>query len=285
MTVTSKKSIGFTESHGFVRYTATVSKKEYLPMERETDLALRSANGDIRAEHALVEAHLRQVINIASKFRNYGHSLETLTSVGNVGLVRAAKKFDLQKGVRFATYAKLWIEAELKVFVEREAAVVKVPKTKQTKSAFFKAPRLRRELEAKGADEDTILNEMSNRFKIGKPEMSSLLAARAPTTSLSAPVSSASDGSTTVGDLIPDQGPTPEDILIYASEQDNNVRRLNDIIGQMNEREGDILRSRRLVDDPMTFESLSARYSVSKERIRQIEVRAMEKVRRALEDA
>lgn len=283
--MTSKKSVGFTESHGFVRYAATASKKEYLSIERETDLALRSANGDLRAEHALVEAHLRLVIKLASRFRNYGHSLETLTSVGNVGLVQAAKKFDLQKGVRFTTYAKLWIEAELKVFVEREAAVVKVPKTKKTKSAFFKAPRLRRELEAKGADEDTILTEMSKRFNIGKPEMSSLLAARAPATSLSAPVSSASDGSATVGDLIPDQGPTPEEILIDASEQDNNVRRLNDIIGEMNERESDILRSRRLVDEPMTFESLSARYSVSKERIRQIEVRAMEKVRRALEDA
>lgn len=285
MTVTSRKSAGFTESHGFTRYAATVSKREYLSLERETDLARRAANGEIRAEHALAEAHLRQVIKLASRFRNYGHSLETLTSVGNVGLVRAAKKFDLQKGVRFATYSKLWIEAELKEFVERESALVKVPKTKETKSAFFKAPRLRRELEAQGANEDVILDTMSVRFGIGKPEMSSLLAARAPAASLSAPVSSGGDVSMTFGDLIADERQSPEEVLIDASEQDNHVRRLNAIIAGMNDREGDILRSRRLMDDPLTLEELSERYRVSKERIRQIEFKALDKIKRALEAA
>ncbi|MNU33136.1 RNA polymerase sigma factor RpoH [compost metagenome] len=281
----SKRPAVFNESRGFTRYAATASTREYLSVDRETELARRAAAGDIRAEHALVEAHLRLVIKLASGFRNYGHTLETLTSAGNVGLVRAAKKFELEKGVRFMTYAKWWIEAELKEFVERESAVVRVPRTKETKSAFFKAPRLRRELEARGATEEAILEEMSARFRIAKPDMASILAARAPATSLSAPISLIDDGSATVGDLVIDPGPSPEEIIIDASEQDSNVRRLNDILAAMNDRESDILRSRRLLDDPETLESLSERYSVSKERIRQIEFKAVDKIKRALEPA
>lgn len=278
----SMKSAGFTESRGFTRYAVAASSREYLSVERETELANRASKGDIRAEQALVEAHLRQVIKIASGYRNYGHSLETLTSVGNEGLVRAAKKFDLEKGFRFATYAKWWIDAELKEYVQREASSVKVPSTKETKSAFFKAPRLRRELEAQGVDEDTILEIMSVRFGIEKSQMAAVLAARTPATSLSAPISSIEDGSATFGDLIVDEGPSPEEILIAADEQDDNVRRLNDILAKMNDRESDILRSRRLVEDPMTLEALAERYSVSKERVRQIEVKAMDKVKQAL---
>jgi RNA polymerase sigma-32 factor len=282
MIVSSMKSSSFTENHGFTRYSASVNKKEYLSLEKETELASLAAAGDVKAEHALVEAHLRQVIKLASRFRNYGHSLETLTSVGNVGLVRAVKKFELNKGVRFATYSRLWIEAELKEFVEREGATVRIPKTKETKSAFFKAPMLRRKLEAQGVSEDAILEAMSVRFKIGKSEMAAIVAARAPSTSLFTPVSSVGEGSATVGDLIPDQGPSPEDILVDASEQDSHVRRLNAIIAGMNDREGDILRSRRLMDEPITLEALSERYSVSKERIRQIEFKALDKIKKAL---
>jgi RNA polymerase sigma-32 factor len=278
----SMKSARVPQSRGFSLYAAAVSTKEYLSLERETELAKRAAQGDIRAEHSLVDAHLRQVIKLASNFQNYGHSLETLTSVGNVGLVRAAKKFDLAKGFRFATYAKWWIDAELMEFVQRESSTVKVPNTKEAKSAFFKAPKLRRELEAKGVDEDTILEIMAVRFGIAKPEMAAIFAARSPITSLSAPISSIEDGSATVGDLIAHDGPSAEDILIEADEQDNNVRRLNDILAKMNDRESDILRSRRLLDDPMTLEALAERYSVSKERVRQIEVKAMDKVRLAL---
>lgn len=278
----SMKSAGYTEGRGFARYAVAASSREYLSVERETELANRASKGDIRAEQALVEAHLRQVIKIAAGYRNYGHSLETLTSVGNEGLVRAAKKFDLEKGFRFATYAKWWIEAELKEFVQREASMVKVPSTKETKRAFFKAPKLRRELEAQGVDEDTILDIMSVRFGIEKSQMAAVLAARTAATSLSAPISSIKDGSATVGDLLMDEGPSPEEILIDADEQDDNVRRLNDILAKMNVRESDILRSRRLVEDPMTLEALAERYSVSKERVRQIEVKAMDKVRQAL---
>jgi RNA polymerase sigma-32 factor len=270
------------ESRGFKRYAAAASAREYLSVERETELAKRAEAGDIRAEQTLVEAHLRQVIKIASSYRNYNHSLDTLTSVGNVGLVKAAKKFDPSKGFRFATYAKWWVDAELKEFVLRDASMVKIPNTKQTKSAFFKAPKLRRELEAQGMDEDTVLHIMADRFGIEKAEMSAILAARVTATSLSAPVSSIEDGSGTVGDLIADEAPSPEDIVIQADEQDDNVRRLNAILSQMNERESDIIRSRHLVEDPMTLEALATRYSVSKERVRQIEVKAMGKVRQAL---
>lgn len=278
----SMKSARVSESHGFNRYAISVSAREYLSFERETKLAKLAELGDIGAKQTLIEAHLRQVIKIASGYRAYNHSLETLTAVGNVGLCKAAKKFDVSKGFRFATYAKWWIEAELKDFVQRDASVVKVPTTKQSKSAFFKAPRLRREMEARGIPEDTIIEIMADRFGIQKDEMAALLAARTPITSLSAPISSVDDGSATLGDLLRDEAPSPEDILIKADEHDDNVRRLNDIIARMNERESDILRSRYLLDEPLTLETLARRYSVSKERVRQIEVKAMGKIRQAL---
>jgi RNA polymerase sigma-32 factor len=278
----STKSAVFTESRGFTRYAAEASSKEYLSVEKETTLAIRASQGDIGAEQALVEAHLRQVIKIASGYRNYGHSVETLTSVGNEGLVRAAKKFNIEKGCRFTTYARWWIEAELKDYVQRESSVVKVPSTKETKRAFFNAPRLRRELEAIGADENTILEIMSVRFGIEKSQMASVIAARSPATSLSMPINADENGSATFGDLIADEGPSPEEILMASDEQDDNIRRLNDVIAKLNEREGDILRSRRLLEEPMTLEALAERYSVSRERVRQIEVKAMDKVKQAL---
>ncbi|MBY3151113.1 sigma-70 family RNA polymerase sigma factor [Rhizobium laguerreae] len=273
------------ESRGFKRYAAAAAAKEYLSLEREVELAKRAKEGGIlavRAEQALVEAHLRQVIKVASGYRNYNHSLDTLTSVGNVGLVKAAKKFDPSKGFRFATYARWWIDAELKDFVVRNASMVKVPSTKQTKTAFFKAPKLRRELEAQGMDEDTVLDIMADRFGIDKAEMAAVLAARGTATSLSAPVNSVEDGSATVGDLIADDAPSPEEIIIQTDEQDDNVRRLNAVLSQLNERERDIIRSRRLVEEPLTLETLATRYSVSKERVRQIEEKAMGRVRQAL---
>ncbi|MBY3433311.1 sigma-70 family RNA polymerase sigma factor [Rhizobium laguerreae] len=273
------------ESRGFKRYAAAAAAKEYLSLEREVELAKRAKEGGIlavRAEQALVEAHLRQVIKVASGYRNYNQSLDTLTSVGNVGLVKAAKKFDPSKGFRFATYARWWIDAELKDFVVRNASMVKVPSTKQTKTAFFKAPKLRRELEAQGMDEDTVLDIMADRFGIDKAEMAAVLAARGTATSLSAPVNSVDDGSATVGDLIADDAPSPEEIIIQTDEQDDNVRRLNAVLSQLNERERDIIRSRRLVEEPLTLETLATRYSVSKERVRQIEEKAMGRVRQAL---
>ncbi|MCS4089669.1 RNA polymerase sigma factor RpoD/SigA [Rhizobium sp. BK176] len=270
------------EGRGFKHYAAAASAREYLSVERETELATRAAAGDIRAEQALIEAHLRQVIKLASNFRNYGHTLDTLTSVGNVGLVEAAKKFDISKGYRFATYARWWIDAELKDFVRRNASIVKIPDRKETKSAFFKAPKLRRELEAQGMDGDTVLEIMAHRFNVDKDELTAILAARVTAASMSAPLSGEDGDGGTFGEMIPDEGPSPEEIVIKTDEQDNNVRRLNAILAQMNERESDILRSRHLVDDPMTLEALAARYSVSKERIRQIEVKAMGQVRQAL---
>lgn len=270
------------ESRGFKRYAVAASAMEYLSAEREAELATRAAEGDIGARHALVEAHLRQVIKLASSYRNYGHTLDTLVSVGNVGLVEASKKFDVSKGFRFATYARWWIDAELKEFVLRDASMVKIPNTKETKSAFFKAPKLRRDLEAQGMDEDTILDIMSHRFNIKRDEMAAILAARGTAASLSAPLSGEDDDAGTLGDFMADEGPSPEEIVIKIDEQDNNVRRLNAILAQMNERESDILRSRHLVDDPLTLEALAARYSVSKERVRQIEAKAMNRVRQTL---
>jgi RNA polymerase sigma-32 factor len=270
------------ESRGFKRYALAASAMDYLSFEREVELATRAADGDIGSRNALIEAHLRQVIKAAAGYRNYGHTLDTLVSVGNVGLVEASKKFDVSKGFRFATYAKWWIDAELKEFVQRDATMVKIPSGKKTKTAFFKAPKLRRELEAQGMDEDTVLEIMAHRFEMDKADMAALLAARTTATSLSAPVSTVEGGSATYGDLIADEAPSPEEIVIEADEQDDNVRRLNDILAQMNERESDILRSRHLVDDPLTLEALAIRYSVSKERVRQIEAKAMGRVRQAL---
>ena len=281
-TMVSMKSAKLSGDRGFTRFAAAASAAEYLPAAREKELGLLSQQGDLRARNKLVHAHLRLVIKVAAGFVNYGHPLAELVAAGNVGLLEGAQRFDPGMDNRFSTYVTWWIRAEVMNYVLKNASTVKVPSTKEAKSLFYKGAKARKELESKGMTESEIMASLSRRFKLPVADVENLMLAHRPATSLSAPVSVHDDSGATLSDMLVDEGPSQEDILVKSDEHDLNVRRLNAVLEKLGERECDVFRARRLMDDPMTLEALAARYSVSKERIRQIEVKAFEKVRTAM---
>jgi RNA polymerase sigma-32 factor len=278
----SVKTANLTDDRGFMRYASTVSSVEYLSAERERHLLAEVALGNEKARTRLVEAHLRLVISMAVKFLGYGHPLSELVAVGNVGLLEGASRFDAGKENRFATYVSWWIGAALKEYVLKNASSVKTPTTKEMKSLFFKGAAYRRSLEAKGLSDTAISDAMSVRFGIPANEIAEIMTLQRPMTSLSAPVGDNEDGSISIGDAIADDAPLQDEVVLQAREHETNVGRLRDILSTMGEREQDIFRARRLRDEPMTLEELANRHSVSRERIRQIEVKVFEKVRKAM---
>nr|WP_250807817.1 sigma-70 family RNA polymerase sigma factor [Neorhizobium tomejilense] len=278
----SIKASKLSEDRGFALYAKAAGETEYLTLERERELVAKAASGDAKSQDTLVKAHLRLVMKMAAGFVNYGHPLPELVAAGNVGLVEGASKFDGSMDNRFATYVSWWIKAALMDYVLKNASTVKTPLTKEIKSYFFKGPKARRELEGKGLNESDIERTLSERFKIPAEQLASLTAAQRTATSLSAPVSEDDDNATSFGDFIADDAPLPDEIVEASVEQDYNVHRLNTILSKMGQRESDVFRSRRLSEEPLTLEELAARYSVSRERIRQIEVKAFERVRKEL---
>lgn len=278
----SMKSAKFND-RGFQRFATAAAASEFLSAEREAELVQRAAKGDVKAEEVLIKAHIRLVIRMASPWAKFGHPLDELVAAGNLGLVKGAQRFDPTKDNRFSTYVGWWIKAEIGDYIQNNASAVKIPNNVRVKKSFYRGPKLRRELEAQGLGEAAIISKMAETFDIDEKQMADIVAARTPAKSMSAPASGNHDeGSLSFGDLIADESPSPEEMVIEADSQDHNVRRLKEILAKMNERDSDILRCRRLIDEPMTLEALAEKYSVSRERIRQIEVRAMDKVREAL---
>ena len=277
----SMKSARVSGSAGFVRFANAAASSEYLTRDRERELVRRAAAGDERARELLATAHLRLVIKLAKGFTNYGHDLDELVSAGNEGLTEALCKVDPDMDNQFSTYATWWIKAKLMDYVQKNGTIVKIGNTKESKSAFFKAGKMKRELEAQGVGEREILERLSDSFGVEQQKMAAIIAGRSLTTSISTPVAG-DEGTFTLGDTIADNGPTPEEAVADADEQDSNVRRLHNVLSILNDREGDIVRCRHLTDDPLTLEVLAEKYSVSRERIRQIEVKALQKVKSAL---
>jgi len=275
------KSARVSGSAGFVRFANAAASSEYLTRDRERELVRRAAAGDERARELLATAHLRLVIKLAKGFTNYGHDLDELVSAGNEGLTEALCKVDPDMDNQFSTYATWWIKAKLMDYVQKNGTIVKIGNTKESKSAFFKAGKMKRELEAQGVGEREILERLSDSFGVEQQKMAAIIAGRSLTTSISTPVAG-DEGTFTLGDTIADNGPTPEEAVADADEQDSNVRRLHNVLSILNDREGDIVRCRHLTDDPLTLEVLAEKYSVSRERIRQIEVKALQKVKSAL---
>lgn len=278
----STKSAKFQTEETYSNFEAAVKGAEYLSAERERELALLSHDGDLAARNKLVHSHMRLVRKIAAGFAHYGHSMKEIVSAGNVGLLEGAERFDPAMDNRFSTYVTWWIRAEIMDYVLKNASSVKMPSTKDIKSLFYKGKKALAEFEALGLSKSEVMQRMSERFHLPAEEIENLMIAQKPGTSLSTPVSEREDNSGEFGDFLEDVSLSQEEVLVQADEHDHNVRRLNDAIALLNEREGVVFRARRLTDDPPTLEALAERYSVSKERIRQIEVRAFEKVKTAL---
>ncbi|NQY13234.1 MAG: RNA polymerase factor sigma-32 [Henriciella sp.] len=279
MTVTSQTSGN--PDRSFVR---KAMKAPMLEAEHELNLARRwRDHEDERALHELTTAYMRLVISMASKFRHYGLPLADLVQEGNVGLMQAAARFEPSREVRFSTYAAWWIRSSIQDYVLRNWSIVRTGTTAAQKSLFFNLRRLRAKIDDTGDAVMTAENKKWVSEHLGVPErdvetMASRLSAS--DRSLNAPL--ATDGDAQWQDLLPDESATPDQVVM--EERDNAKRKewIAEALQVLNERETLIISERRLTDDSVTLEVLGKRLGISKERVRQIEHQALNKLKKTL---
>ena len=275
---------------GLNRYLSEIKKFPILAPEEEYMLAKRwREHGDTDAAAKLVNSHLRLVAKIAMGYRGYGLPVSELISEGNIGLMQGVKKFEPDRGFRLATYAMWWIRASIQEFILRSWSLVKMGTTAAQKKLFFNLRRMKNQIDAfeegdlKPADVAKIAKDLG----VTEDEVVSMnrRMGHGGDTSLNAPLRSSEDGEGQWQDFLVSDEPLQDEVL--ANDEERRVRHelLLDAMESLNERERHILTERRLVDEPQTLEDLSQVYGVSRERIRQIEVRAFEKLQKAIKAA
>ena len=269
------------------RYLQEIRKFPMLEAQQEYMLAKRwRDHDDSEAAHKLVTSHLRLVAKIAMGYRGYGLPLSELIAEGNVGIMQAVKRFDPERGFRLATYAMWWIRASIQEYILRSWSLVKLGTTAAQKKLFFNLRKLKGQIQAIEEGDLTLEHVKTIAHKLNVPEeevvnMNRRLAASDH--SLNAPVRAEGEGEWQ--DWLADESPDQETVLAEAEELDQRRQLLAKAMQTLNERERHILNERRLKDEPLTLEDLSKVYDISRERVRQIEVRAFEKLQRAMKNA
>jgi len=270
---------------GLNRYLTEIKKFPVLTAEQEYMLAKRYAeHQDPEAAKQLVTSHLRLVAKIAMGYRGYGLPVSELISEGNIGLMQGVKKFEPERGFRLATYAMWWIKASIQEFILRSWSLVKMGTTAAQKKLFFNLRRMKKNLDAY---EDSDLHpdqvrKIATDLGVSEAEVVNMNRRMMMGGDASLNVSFNEDGEGQWQDMLEDNGPLQDQIVEDAQEAGNRHALLVEAMDSLNERERHILTQRRLIDDPKTLEELSQEYQVSRERVRQIEVRAFEKLQKAM---
>lgn len=258
----------------------------YLQREEEYDLAVRWKElHDQDALHKITSAHMRLVISMASKFRHFGLAMNDLIQEGHVGLLEAAARFEPEREVRFSTYATWWIRASIQDYILRNWSIVRGGTSSAQKALFFNLRRLRARL-SQGADSlsgTAMYREIATALKVSEGDVA-LMDSRlsGPDSSLNAPLMEDESGSADRQDFLVAGDPLPDEVVSTSIDDQRRVHWLHNALGVLSERELKIIRERRLQDDGATLESLGSKLGISKERVRQIETRALEKLRAAL---
>lgn len=273
-----------TPDGSLTRYLQDIRQYPMLEAGEEYMLAKAWAEHDDRAAaHKMVTSHLRLVAKIAMGYRGYGLPVADLISEGNVGMMQAVKKFDPERGFRLATYAMWWIKAAIQEYVLRSWSLVKIGTTAAQKKLFFNLRRVKGRIQAldEGDLKPEHLEQIATELNVPEKDVSSMNARMSGgDQSLNAPVTMDGDGEWQ--DWLVDDTPSQEHELAESEELKMRRKMLTDAMGGLNEREQEILTKRRLNEPVLTLEQLSQEYGVSRERIRQIEVRAFEKVQEAM---
>ena len=270
---------------GLNRYLAEIKKFPLLQPEQEYMLAKRfQEHGDTEAAAQLVTSHLRLVAKIAMGYRGYGLPTSELISEGNIGLMQGVKKFEPDRGFRLATYAMWWIRASIQEYILRSWSLVKMGTTAAQKKLFFNLRRMKSKLDAfeDGDLSPENVTKIATDLGVAETDVVSMnrRMAMGGDTSLNVPMRE--DGEGQWQDWLQDDAPLQDKIVADAQEADVRHTMLVDAMDDLNDREKHILTERRLTDDPKTLEELSQVYGVSRERVRQIEVRAFEKLQKAM---
>ena len=268
---------------GLARYLQEIKRFPMLEPQEEFMLAKAwREHGDREAAHKLVTSHLRLVAKIAMGYRGYGLPIGEVISEGNVGLIQAVKRFEPDKGFKLATYAMWWIRASIQEYILRSWSLVKMGTTASQKKLFFNLRKAKSRISAldEGDLRDDQVETISKRLGVGKQDVIDMNRRLGGDASLNAPVRQDSEGEWQ--DWLVDDAVDQETLLADREESDVRMDALRGALSVLNPRERRIFEARRLADDPITLEELSAEFGVSRERVRQIEVRAFEKVQQAV---
>lgn len=273
--------IAVTPEGGLSRYLAEIRKFPMLEKDEEFMLAKRwQQHQDTEAAHRMVTSHLRLVAKIAMGYRGYGLPIAEVISEGNVGLMQAVKKFDPDKGFRLSTYAMWWVRAAIQEYILRSWSLVKMGTTAAQKKLFFNLRRMKSQMQAleEGDLKPEQVEHIATKLGVTDDEVISMnRRLSGPDASLNAPMRA--DGESQWQDwLADDNADNAEDDLVESDEFSTRMTLLQEAMGGLNERERHIIQERRLTEEPRTLEELADVYKVSRERIRQIEVRAFEKL-------
>jgi RNA polymerase sigma-32 factor len=271
-------------SGGLSVYLAQIKKFPMLDAEEEYMLAKNwKENGNLQSAHKLVTSHLRLVAKIAMGYRGYGLPVNELISEGNIGLMQAVKKFDPDKGFRLATYAMWWIKAAIQEYVLRSWSLVKMGTTSAQKKLFFNLKKIKNQIAPgqEGDLRDEQVKEISKRLDVDSDEVVNMnRRMMGQEKSLNDPIKV---GETEEWqDWLTDEGLDQELLVSQQQEYNDKKELLNSAMNILNEREKEIIIARRLAEDPSTLEDLSKKYKISRERIRQIETKAFEKLQKSM---
>ncbi len=270
---------------GLTRYLEEIRRFPMLQPEEEYMLAKRyREHGDPEAAHKLVTSHLRLVAKIAMGYRGYGLPIGEVVSEGNVGLMQAVKKFEPERGFRLATYAMWWIKASIQEYVLRSWSLVKMGTTANQKRLFFNLRKVKGKIQA--LDEGDLnpeqVSEIATRLNVSEDEVISMNRRLSGDASLNSPIRATEGESGEWQDWLVDESASQEDMLVQQDELESRRQMLGEAMDVLNDRERRIFEARRLSEDPLTLEELSGEFDISRERVRQIEVRAFEKVQQAV---
>ena len=272
---------------GLSRYLTEIRKFPMLAKDQEFMLAQRwKEHQDTDAAHQMVTSHLRLVAKIAMGYRGYGLPIGEVISEGNVGLMQAVKKFEPDKGFRLATYAMWWIRASIQEYILRSWSLVKMGTTAAQKKLFFNLRKAKSQISAfeEGDLHPEHLAAIATKLGVTEEEVTNMNRRLGGDASLNAPLRA--DGESEWQDWLADDTAVSQDTQL-ADDEDKGIRRslLQEAMEELTDREKHILTERRLKDDPVTLEELAGQYGVSRERVRQIEVRAFEKLQKAMRAA
>ncbi|MFZ1079495.1 MAG: RNA polymerase sigma factor RpoH [Methylovirgula sp.] len=269
--------------NGLSRYLREIRRFPMLEPQEEYMLAKRwREHEDREAAHKLVTSHLRLVAKIAMGYRGYGLPIGDVISEGNVGLMQAVKRFEPERGFRLATYAMWWIRASIQEYILRSWSLVKMGTTASQKKLFFNLRKAKSQISA--LDEGDLrpdqVDTIAHRLGVSKQDVIDMNRRMSGDASLNAPLREEGEGEWQ--DWLVDQSASQENLLADREEASNRLGALHQALSVLNDRERRIFQARRLTDDPITLEQLSDEFDISRERVRQIEVRAFEKVQAAV---
>jgi RNA polymerase sigma-32 factor len=270
---------------GLTRYLEEIRRFPMLEPQQEFMLAKSwREHGDRDAAHQLVTSHLRLVAKIAMGYRGYGLPISEVISEGNVGLMQAVKRFEPDKGFRLATYAMWWIKAAIQEYILRSWSLVKMGTTANQKKLFFNLRKAKSKISAleEGDMRPDQVKLIAKRLGVTEQDVVDMNRRLGGDASLNAPIREDGDSGEWQDWLVDDNNVSQESRLAESEQSDNRHKALGEALSVLNDRERRIFEARRLADDPITLEELAEEFGVSRERVRQIEVRAFEKVQKAV---